>query len=69
MTQALRYAFGERWKVKEVVEKIKENGGIKGCADKFGKLNGGQRYTWTKKEVKLQKNSVPHQLTSGTVEV
>jgi hypothetical protein len=45
MTQALRYALKRKWSLKVVVDKIKENGGIKGCADKFGRANKGARYS------------------------
>jgi hypothetical protein len=47
MTQALRYALSQRWRA-NLLERIAENGGIKGCADKFGKLNKRARYSRTK---------------------
>jgi hypothetical protein len=48
MTQALRYAFRRKWPADTIIEDIKENGGIKGCADKFGKENKHKRYSRTK---------------------
>jgi hypothetical protein len=53
MTQALRYALKQRWR-EDVIDKIRENGGIKGCADKFGKINKGARYSRSKKKVRLK---------------
>jgi hypothetical protein len=67
MTQALRYAFRKRWEV-DIAEKFKENGGIKGCADKFGKENKRARYSRTNKKTKPQEISLPDQLEGGTVD-